>query len=116
MALLATALLAGCGRPEPSAAIGDAGRGKDVILRGACGSCHVIPGIPLADGRVGPSLAGIGSRAVLGGVLTNTPQHLAQWLEDPQRFAPGGAMPKDVLGRQEARDAAAYLETIGGRA
>lgn len=44
-------------------------------------------------------------------MLSNTPEHMAQWLADPQRFAPGSAMPKDVLNAQDARDAAAYLET-----
>lgn len=108
----AAALLAGCGAPPRGSAIGDPGRGADVILRGACGSCHAIPGIPLADGRAGPSLAGLGDHVVIGGVLANTPGHLALWLEDPQRFAPGSAMPKAVLSRQDARDAAAYLETL----
>jgi cytochrome c len=113
VAAAAVGLLTGCGGTTtyPSA-IADPRRGGDVILRGACGSCHVIPGIPLANSQTGPSLAGVGGRAVIGGVLANTRDHLAQWLEDPQRFAPGSAMPKAVLSRQDARDAAAYLETL----
>ena len=111
-------LAAGCAREGPAHApigrngLGDPHRGAQVILRGACGSCHVIPGISLANGVAGPSLAGMGARSVVAGVLANTPQNMAAWLRDPQRFVPGAAMPADVLNDQEARDAAAYLATL----
>jgi cytochrome c len=87
-------------------------RGQQVVGRSACGSCHVIPGAPLADGMAGPSLAGLGQRAIIGGALPNTTANLALWLRDPQRFAPGGAMPATALSQADARDAAAYLETL----
>lgn len=31
-----------------------------VINRGGCGSCHVIPGVPEADGEVSPDLTKLG--------------------------------------------------------
>jgi cytochrome c1 len=49
---------------------------------------------------------------MIAGVLPNTPENLEQWLRDPQRFAPGSAMPADTLSDQEAKDAAAYLESL----
>ena len=32
-----------------------------VINRGGCGNCHVIPGVPGADGEVGPDLTKLGA-------------------------------------------------------
>lgn len=110
-ALLAASLSTGCGQ-STLAAHGDAERGKIVILRGACGSCHRIPGISLADGLAGPPLAGFGGRTVIAGFLPNTPDNLTRWLLDPQGVAPGSAMPAAVLNARDARDAAAYLETL----
>lgn len=115
LSVLAAAGLLGCAPSEP-VVFGDADHGKIVILRDACGSCHAIPGISLADGAVGPPLAGFGQRTMIAGVLPNTPANLEQWLRDPQRFAPGSAMPADTLNDQEARDAAAYLESLGSPA
>jgi len=108
----AVILLAGCAPEQHAGALGDPRRGAAVILRGACGSCHAIPGIPLADGVAGPSLAGFGARATIAGVLANTPEHLVDWLRDPQRYVPGGAMPTEVRSEQDTRDAAAYLQTL----
>jgi len=38
---------------------GDVDRGELVIGAYGCGSCHVIPGIPAASGKVGPPLKGM---------------------------------------------------------
>lgn len=106
-AVLAALLLGGCERPSDPV-----GRGRRVIDRSVCGSCHVIPGIALADGMTGPSLSGLGSRVTIGGVLPNTPSNLSRWIRDPQRFAPGTAMPPTGLTPAEAYDAAVYLEHL----
>jgi cytochrome c2 len=82
-----------------------------VVARG-CGACHVIPGIEGADGVVGPPLTMIGRRIFIAGLLRNTPQNLAAWVFDPQRFVPGNAMPATGLTQAQAMDVAAYLETI----
>lgn len=112
--LAAAALgLAACAERGPSSAVGDAARGKDAILRASCGSCHRIPGIDLADGTVGPSLAGFGRRSVIAGFWPNTPDHLAAWLLAPQRLVPGNVMPSTGLSPSEARDVAAYLQSLG---
>jgi cytochrome c1 len=72
-----------------------------------------MPGVPNADGLVGPPLAGFARRTVIGGVLPNTPPNLIIWLRDPQAVTPGNAMPNVGLTDAQARDIAAYLYTKG---
>jgi cytochrome c2 len=110
----AGALLAGCGPPgNPTArAIGDADRGRELIASVGCGACHLIPGVPGAKGAVGPPLQGVASRTIIAGVLPNTPENLIHWIEAPQGFVPGNAMPNLELTDHDARDIAAYLETL----
>jgi mono/diheme cytochrome c family protein len=93
---------------------GDPGRGLALIERVGCGACHEIPGARgPAAGRVGPSLAGFGARAYVGGVAANQPEHLVRWLIDPRALSPRSAMPALGLSAEEARDIAAYLYTLG---
>jgi cytochrome c len=77
--------------------------------RYGCSGCHTIPGLPGADGQVGGPLAGLSSRAYIGGVLTNSPDHLIAWIVTPERFSPNTAMPATGISEKEARDIAAYL-------
>jgi cytochrome c2 len=111
--------IAGCGqRKEAEAAAmtgGDPLLGRDVITRVGCGACHVIPGVVGANGQVGPPLNGIASRTYIGGVLTNTPDNLVQWLQDPPAHSPKTAMPKLNLSEKDARDVTAYLYTLTTR-
>ena len=88
---------------------GDPARGRQAMMRHGCGGCHVIPGIGGASGRVGPSLDGFGEQMYVAGQLPNTPDHLIAWLQNPQRHAPGTAMPNLGVTESEARDMAAYL-------
>src|SRR4051812_43510197 len=67
------------------------------------------PGPDSADGQVGGSLAGIRHRVYVGGVVTNTPENLIQWLVSPQKFSPRSAMPATGITEAEARDVAAFL-------
>jgi cytochrome c2 len=91
---------------------GDPARGKLVIVRESCGSCHVIPHIQEATGEVGPPLGDFGQRTVIAGVLPNTPQNLAHWVQSPQSVIPNNAMPDSHMTDAEARDVAAFLETL----
>jgi cytochrome c2 len=102
------------GRAVPPKASGDVDAGHDAIVRYGCGSCHRIPGVDAADGDVGPPLADLGRRKIIGGRLTNTPSNLARWIRDPQRFDPGVDMPNLGVGPRESRDIAAYLLRGGG--
>jgi cytochrome c2 len=74
-----------------------------------CSGCHTIPGVPGADGQVGGALAGLSGRVYIGGVLTNSPDHLIAWIVTPERFSPNTAMPVTGITETEARDIAAYL-------
>ncbi len=90
----------------------DSGRGRVALQQYACVTCHVIPGVVGAHNPVGPSLAAIGSRKYLAGVLPNTPENMARWLLAPQQVAPNSAMPDLGVSMADARDMAAFLETL----
>ena len=104
--------LAACAARAPDPGGGDARRGKVLIATVGCGSCHVIPGVPGAGGEVGPSLAHIARRTILGGMLPNTPANMARWLKQPQAVVPGNAMPDMALSDRDARDIGAYLRRL----
>lgn len=116
--LLAAALLAGflagCSRQPPAAAGfgGDPRQGARIIAQVGCGACHEIPGVAGARGLVGPPLAGIGGRTTIAGVLPNTPEAMARWVHSPRAVLPGNAMPDMGLTPAQARDVAAYLESL----
>jgi cytochrome c2 len=114
--LLLCVALAGCGEPDPPAAQrivgGDAVRGKRIAIASGCTACHVVPGAPSPQGRVGPSLAGFGRRGYIAGALPNTPDNLVRWLRDPPALLPETAMPEIGLGVEEARHIAAFLVTL----
>jgi len=58
---------------------------------------------------VGPPLTGIAERAYVGGVVTNTPENLVRWIQNPPAIDPMTAMPNVGVTADEARDIAAYL-------
>ncbi|MGE8565119.1 MAG: c-type cytochrome [Achromobacter sp.] len=98
--------------PSEAPRVGDAMAGRDALQQYLCVTCHAIPGVPGARHHVGPSLAGIGDRSRIAGVLPNTPDNMRQWLLDPQQIKPGSAMPALGLREQDARDIAAFLQTL----
>lgn len=111
--VLLALLLAGCGSDKPGPALGgDPENGKLLLRQFGCGTCHDIPGVAAAKGRVGPPLAGVAGRIYLGGVLPNTPQNMAAFIRKPQRFAPRTAMPDLGVTEPHARDMVAYLATL----
>ncbi len=91
---------------------GEAQRGAVDIAAAGCGSCHTIPGIPNANGNVGPPLDSLSRRIYLAGLLRNTPENLALWIKNPQHYAPGSGMPDMNLSNAEVADIAAYLKTL----
>ena len=99
---------------EEAAALtrGDPHAGREQIRRYGCNACHTIPGIPEADSLVGPELTRIASRTYVGGVLTNTPDNMIRWLQNPQGVDPLTAMPNLGVTEQDARDIAGYLYTL----
>lgn len=114
---IAAWLLVGCpGEDRKQAAAkltgGDPGRGRQVIQQQGCGTCHLIPGVPGANGTVGPSLAGLAVRTYLAGRLPNTPDNLLHWVRHPQEVEKGTAMPDLGIGDEDARHISAYLYTL----
>ena len=113
---LTLSLLGGCkGDVERTAAAmtgGNPRRGREIIRHYGCDSCHSIPGVVGARGQVGPPLDHIGSRSILAGQLSNTPENLMRWIRDPQSVEPGTAMPMLGVTEQDGRDIAAYLYTL----
>jgi cytochrome c1 len=75
-----------------------------------CGACHVIPGIRMAQGRVGPELRDLRRQVYIAGSLPNTPENLVAWVRQPQHIDPATAMPNLGLTQQDAADIAAYLD------
>src|SRR4051812_37568802 len=73
---------------------GDPARGKKIIERYGCGTCHIIPGVRMAKALVGPSLEHMASRTYVAGVLINTPENMAKWIVDPPDIDHKTAMPK----------------------
>jgi mono/diheme cytochrome c family protein len=96
----------------PRASGGDSERGRVAIRQYGCQTCHLIPGVTGADSLVGPPLNGIASRKYLAGVLTNTPEHMIEWLRNPQWISPLSAMPDLGVTERDARDIAEYLSTL----
>lgn len=95
------------------APIGDVVRGRVAIYQYVCTACHHIPGTERAGSApVGPPLEAIGTRAVLAGVLPNTPENMVRWLREPREVNPRSAMPDLGLTDRDARDIAAYLYTL----
>jgi cytochrome c2 len=114
---VAVVMLAACreGGVTPRARVpgGDAAQGKILIAGFGCGGCHVIPGVPGATGRVGPSLGDLAERAYIAGSLPNAPEQLVRWIRDPQALRPGTAMPTLGVRETDARHIAAYLYSRG---
>jgi cytochrome c len=91
---------------------GDVKVGEHLIYSYGCGTCHVIPGISEANGKIGPTLQGFGSRYYIAGLSVNTPQNLFRWVSKPQEVDPATAMPDLGVTEEQARDIAAYLYTL----
>jgi cytochrome c len=91
---------------------GDASRGIQVMERYSCGACHLIPGVPNAQGMVGPPLIYFARRTFIAGEVPNNTENLVQWVRSPQSIEADTAMPNLGLSEQEARDVAAYLYTL----
>lgn len=109
-------MLAGCSDGIPTlaeqAVQGETERGRELIYRFGCGSCHVIPGVANADGTVGPPLTQWASRNYIAGAIVNQPENLMLWLMDPETVEPGTAMPEVGVSKEQARHIAAYLYTL----
>ena len=82
------------------------------LIADHCAACHRVPGVAVAQGRVGPSLAHIGQQQMIAGYFANTPDMLTRWIENPQALLPGNAMPTMGLSHDQAAAIADYLYTM----
>jgi cytochrome c len=100
--------MAGCSKNETPVPQRPA---PDLIVQYGCQTCHVIPSVPGAVGKVGPSLESLNQRSYLAGTLSNTPANLQEWIMHPQSIHPGTAMPEMGVTQDDAKEIAVFLET-----
>ena len=98
--------------PSPPRPPGDRENGRLLLRQYGCGTCHTIPGVQAARGDVGPPLALIARRAYVGGILPNTPENMARWIESPSSVDPLTLMPDMQVPPAHVRDMVAYLYTL----
>ena len=87
-------------------------RGQQVFLSSTCVMCHTINGTPAAS-NVGPNLTHIASRNTIGAAtLSNTRDHLYQWVKDSQSVKPGNRMPQHNLAEADFQALLDYLQSL----
>ncbi len=98
-------------RSSESATARDSNAGKALFME-RCAGCHAIRGTE-AVGAHAPDLTHLKSRRLIaGGLLTNTPDHLAQWISHAQDLKPGTRMPSMVLTATELSALSTFLSTL----
>ena len=86
--------------------------GNQAFLGSGCIACHRIEGT-VAAGVLGPDLTHVGSRRkIAAGILENTPENMARWLQNPSAVKPGSLMPTMPLDEDTIRTLVAYLESL----
>ncbi len=89
-----------------------AARGREVFSEVGCADCHTIEGTD-AVGTTGPDLTHLATRETLAAAtLPNTPEHLADWVGDPQEIKEGVNMPDLPIGEEDMAALLAYLEGL----
>lgn len=97
---------------QPGVADERAAQGRRVFETTACINCHTISGT-VATGRFGPDLTHLMSRDTLAsGVVSNTPEHLREWIRNPDTYKPGSLMPAMQLDDQQLDQVTEYLSTL----
>jgi cytochrome c oxidase subunit 2 len=101
-------------RAQQKPAVEDAGAiaGRRVFERNACMNCHQVGGTP-ADGRFGPDLTHLMSRATIAaGATENTHDNLRLWIQNPGAIKPGCLMPAMKLSDPDLDAVVSYMETL----
>jgi cytochrome c oxidase subunit II len=89
----------------------DAIVGQHVFMN-RCSACHAVRGTD-AMGEHAPNLTHLGSRRLIAaGLLSNTPDHVMNWVAHAQELKPGARMPDIALSPQESAALSAYLATL----
>jgi cytochrome c oxidase subunit II len=93
----------------PAGASEQAMRGRQIVERGPCSTCHTVRGTD-AGGRVGPDLTHVTARhTIAAGTLPTSRENLRKWIENPQHVKPGVRMPALGLSRDDIDAVVAYL-------
>ena len=108
--LVALVALLGC---QEAPLTDEAVRGRALVDEHGCGTCHVIPEVPGADGLTGPPLTAMREQAYVAGVLPNTKDALARFIAAPRQVDPRSAMPDLGLDEEQAAAIAAFLYEAG---
>ncbi len=87
-------------------------REAKALIAARCATCHIVPGVSSAVGRVGPPLAGIAAQQIIAGRYANDRATLIRWIMHPQAMQPGSAMPEMGITESQAALIATYLETL----
>lgn len=87
-------------------------RGRVLMERYHCGSCHTVPGVAAARGTLAVTLQAYGQRSYIAGRVANRPAMLARWIMAPESVVPGTAMPNMGVSAPDAHDIAAYLGSL----
>jgi cytochrome c oxidase subunit 2 len=99
-------------RPAADPTDDEAQKGQHLFLTTTCVMCHQIRGT-IAAASAGPDLTHVAGRLRLaGGTLSNTPQHLADWINHAQQIKPGAKMPSHRLSSGDLNAVVAYVETL----
>jgi cytochrome c oxidase subunit 2 len=99
-------------QPAPSPSNDTERRGQMLFLSTRCAGCHTVRGTD-AHGQAGPDLTHIATRTTLGaGTLSNTREHLDEWVRDPQASKPGNQMPPNPMAAENIGALLTYLETL----
>jgi cytochrome c len=122
VSISAVTLLAACAEPmrppsraaavAPAPGAGEVQRGWQLIQDYGCHSCHTVPGVPGANSLVGPPLTDWADRHYIVGMIPNTPENVSTFIQYPQSFRPGTAMPNMGVTPEDARAISAYLYTL----
>ena len=87
-------------------------RGQQVFLSSTCVMCHTINGTP-AGSNIGPNLTHVASRNTIGAAtLSNTRDHLYQWVKDSQSVKPGNRMPQHNFAEADFQALLDYLQSL----
>jgi cytochrome c oxidase subunit 2 len=101
-------------RAQQRPAVEDPGAiaGKRVFEGNACMNCHGVSGTA-ADGRFGPDLTHLMSRATIAaGAANNTHDNLLLWIQNPSAIKPGSLMPAMQLSDADLDAVVNYMETL----
>lgn len=89
---------------------------KAVFESLACVNCHAVRSTAAAGSgpaKFGPDLTHLMSRQTIGaGAITNTPEHLRDWVNDPNNAKPGCYMPSMKLTDSELSQVVSYLQSL----